>query len=123
MTARAGNVPERIVANARQTRIRMSRLCRFCARWRDCPCTSDAVPRHGRREQLAGALPAQDCNESEERREVHDYDRRFLFPRAAIDPEPDQCAAEAPEQEGSLLARPESGDQKMQRQVAARVGV
>ncbi len=83
----------------------------------------DAVLRRRRREQLERALPAEDRDDPEEAREVDDHHRRLELLRAAPDDQADQRAPEAPEQERALLPSPEGGDEEVERQVAARVGV
>ena len=83
----------------------------------------DAVLRHRGRQQLERALLAQDRDDAEEGRQVDDHDRRFLLLGAAPDEQADQRAPEAPQQERTLLARPERRDEEVERQVEARVGV
>ena len=84
---------------------------------------SDPVRRRRRREQLERALLAEDRDDAEEGREIHDHHRGLLLLGAAPDEEADDRSPEAPEEEGALLARPEGRDQEMERQIEARVRV
>ena len=82
-----------------------------------------AVRRRGRRQQPERALPAEDRDQPEEGREVHDHDRGFLLLGAPPDEEADERSPEAPQQERAFLPGPERRDQEVERQVRARVGV